>query len=162
SSPWAQWLLFLNYVWPTIYSLPIIRLKERGILGVLCDAAGSHITPTLLALAVFGSASPVTSSSPMAFPLVVSVWACALGIKGILYHQVADRENDVQAAVTTFATAAPPDQIECFLPRYNLWVELPISGVLVLVVFGWCPLAVGSFVIYCAVETLKYKLGFQF
>src|SRR5262249_45499892 len=63
---------------------------------------------------------------------------------------------------TTFATEASPDQIERFLPRYNLLVELPISGVLVLVVFGWCPLAVGSFVIYCAVETLKYKLGFQF
>lgn len=33
-------LLTLNYLWPTIYSVPITRLKEKDLFGVACDALG--------------------------------------------------------------------------------------------------------------------------
>src|SRR5690242_15298492 len=41
----GSWLAF------TLYSLPPIRLKERSGLGVLADACGAHLFPTLLAVA---------------------------------------------------------------------------------------------------------------
>src|ERR1041385_4676598 len=47
-------LLFLysgSWIAFTVYSLPPIRLKERSGLGVLADACGAHLFPTLLAVA---------------------------------------------------------------------------------------------------------------
>ena len=38
----ARIAIAVNFLWPTIYSVPFIRLKERGYLGVLSDAAGSR------------------------------------------------------------------------------------------------------------------------
>src|SRR5438045_3826208 len=44
----GPWLAF------TLYSLPPIRLKARGIAGVLADASGAHLFPhALIAVAVF-------------------------------------------------------------------------------------------------------------
>ena len=54
-------LLALNYLWPTIYSIPMTRLKEKGLFGVVCDAMGSHVTPTLFVLALFATSTPAVS-----------------------------------------------------------------------------------------------------
>jgi 4-hydroxybenzoate polyprenyltransferase len=153
-------LLAFNYLWPTIYSAPTIRLKERQLAGVISDAMGSHITPTLFAIAVFGAASG--EQGRVAFPLLMTLWAAALGIKGILHHQVADRESDMRSGTMTFATTTPPERIRQFLVRFNLWVELPLSAALVLLTYGWCPLAAAAFATYCVVEAAKYRLGFKF
>src|SRR5262249_30190395 len=141
--------------------VPGIRLKERGLWGVVCDAAGSHITPTLFALNVFAAPAAPGLLAAWSAPLLVC-WAVVQGIKGILNHQVADRENDEAAGGVTFATAAPAQRLERFLPRFNLWVELPVSCLLTLSVCGICPLAGVGFLAYCSVELLKFKLGFEF
>ncbi|EHP38506.1 UbiA prenyltransferase [Cupriavidus basilensis OR16] len=160
-SPWGYLLLALNYLWPTIYSVPGIRLKERGLAGVLCDAAGAHLTPTLLVLAVL-SHRIAMSGHLMVFSAAALIWSSTLGIKGILNHQIADRENDRASGTVTLATRAAPGQIERFLPRYNLFVELPVNAAFVFIVSRVCPLAVLGLSIYCLVEALKYRLGFQF
>lgn len=157
----AYLLLLLNYLWPTVYSVPGIRLKERGLWGVLCDAAGSHVTPTLFALALFADPNASGWSGPWTGPVLLVVWSAVQGLKGILNHQVADRENDEKAGVTTFA-AASGQLLEWFLPRFNLWAELPVSCLLVLSVAGHCPAALVALVAYCSVEFVKYLLGFEF
>jgi hypothetical protein len=162
-SVWALSLLALNYLWPTLYSIPATRLKERGLLGVACDALGSHITPTLFVLALFASASPDRSvSGRTTFIVVATLWAGALGLKGILHHQIADRHSDLQAGIATFATRVPVEGIQRFLSRFNLLVELPISALLTAIVAQRCPAAVAAWVIYTGSEAIKYKLGFQF
>lgn len=149
-------LLALNYLWPTIYSAPLTRLKERGLWGVGCDALGSHITPTLFMLALLrGNESPELA-------LLATLWAAALGLKGILHHQIADRENDMQSGIVTFATLSHMQALQRFLARFNLLVELPVSAVFAGAISGWCPLAGIALLVYVAGETLKYKLGFQF
>ena len=152
-------LLALNYLWPTIYSIPVPRLKERGLLGVACDALGSHITPTLFILALFAPAAPggVTVTA-----LVATLWAAALGLKGILHHQILDRDNDIRSGIVTFATKADLATLQRFLSRFNLWAELPVSALLALLVWPWYPLAIPAFVLYVAFEVVKYRLGFQF
>jgi 4-hydroxybenzoate polyprenyltransferase/SAM-dependent methyltransferase len=152
-------LLALNYLWPAIYSIPPARLKERGLFGVTCDALGSHITPTLFILALFATAAPggLTLTA-----LVATLWATVLGLKGILHHQIADRDNDILSGVVTFATQADLATLQRFLTRFNLWVELPVSAFFTLLVFPWCPLAVPAFLLYTGAETVKYQLGFQF
>ncbi|MGB0563767.1 MAG: UbiA family prenyltransferase, partial [Spirulinaceae cyanobacterium] len=46
-------LLGTNYLLPTLYSAPPLRLKERGVLGILSDAAAAHLVPTLFVAATF-------------------------------------------------------------------------------------------------------------
>jgi SAM-dependent methyltransferase len=152
-------LLALNYFWPTIYSIPVPRLKEKGLLGVACDALGSHITPTLFILALFAPAAPGGLSVTA---LVAILWAAVLGLKGILHHQIADRDNDIRSGVVTFATKADVPTLQRFLTGFNLWAELPVSALFALVVCPWFPLALPAFALYLGSEAVKYKLGFQF
>ncbi|MBR0757111.1 UbiA family prenyltransferase [Bradyrhizobium jicamae] len=154
----ALLLLTLNLLWPAIYSLPGIRLKERGLAGLACDALGSHVTPTLLALAVFGTAAGHSA----AFPFVIALWATVLGIKGILHHQIGDRANDLRSGTVTFATRAQPNALIRFLTFFNLYIELPVSAVLAIVTWRFAPLIALVFVVYCAIELIKSYLGFRF
>jgi 4-hydroxybenzoate polyprenyltransferase len=157
-SPLALLLLTLNLLWPAIYSLPGIRLKERGIAGLACDALGSHVTPTLLALAVFGTAAHRST----AFAFVIVLWSAVLGIKGILHHQIGDRANDLRSGTVTFATRAEPTALIRFLTFFNLYVELPVGAVLAIATWSFAPLVALVFAIYCALELIKTRLGFRF
>jgi 4-hydroxybenzoate polyprenyltransferase len=154
-------LLAFNYLLPTIYSIPITRLKEKGLLGVVCDAMGAHVTPTLVAVALFG-ATATPPAGRAAFAALATLWAGVLGLKGILHHQIADRENDNRAGVVTFATRSDHGRLQRFLTGFNLCVELPVSAAFVAVAWHECPLAVAALALYVASETCKYKLGFQF
>jgi 4-hydroxybenzoate polyprenyltransferase/SAM-dependent methyltransferase len=154
-------LLTLNYLWPTIYSIPGTRLKERGLLGVACDALGSHVTPTLFILSLFMPAAPI-SNEIMLTVIVTTLWSTVLGLKGILHHQIADRDSDIQSGVVTFATKESVTTLQRFVVRFNLLVELPTSALFVLLVSPWCPLSIFAFLLYTGSEFTKYRLGFQF
>jgi hypothetical protein len=161
SNAWpARIALAVNYLWPTLYSIPGVRLKERGLLGVLSDAAGSHITPTLFAFADASLFVPGPVNA--AVFTAVLLWATALGIKGILYHMIADRANDEIAGVATFAATFDVSRLSAVLARYNLLLELPVSVFLTVAVAAFLPLAVGALVAYLALECTKYMLGFEF
>jgi hypothetical protein len=149
-------MLALNYLWPTIYSIPGTRLKERGLLGVACDALGSHITPTLFVVALFEPAGP------SGFGVVATVWAGVLGLKGILHHQAADRDNDIRSGTITYTTKMPVEVLQRFLTRFNLLVELPVSALLTIIVAASCPFAIFAFTLYTASEAIKHQLGFRF
>lgn len=156
-------ILALNYLWPTLYSIPVTRLKERGLFGVASDALGSHITPTLFVLALFAPSGPVGLwTGQTRVSLVAIIWAGSLGLKGILHHQIADRDNDIHSGIVTFATKISVAFLQRFLTIFNLLIELPVSALFSAMVFSWCPLAILAFVIYTGSETIKYKLGFQF
>lgn len=156
----ARIALAVNFLWPTLYSIPGVRLKERGVLGVLSDAAGSHITPTVFAFAVASVFAPGPANA-VVFTVLLA-WATALGVKGILYHMIADRANDELAGVETFAASLDARGLSATLTRYNLLVELPLSVAVVAVVAWFMPLAVAAFVVYVALESTKYRLGFEF
>jgi 4-hydroxybenzoate polyprenyltransferase len=156
----ARIALALNYLWPTLYSIPGVRLKERGIFGVLSDAAGSHITPTLFAFADVSLFAPAAANAAVLTALLL--WATVLGIKGILYHQIADRANDEVAGVATFAAGFDASALFAVLTRYNLLLELPVSVFLVVVVSAFLPMAAAALIVYLALECTKYALGFEF
>lgn len=111
----AAWLAF------SLYSLPPFRWKTRGILGVFCDASGAHLFPTLVAviLAHRAAGSPVS----MSWMISVGAWALANGIRGILWHQLTDLENDRHAGVRTFAQRHSP----AFTARLGAFVAFPIE-----------------------------------
>jgi hypothetical protein len=95
----ATWLAF------SFYSLPPFRLKKHGAAGVLCDAAGAHLFPALVAVLIACRGAQRAASG--AWVASVAVWALAYGLRGILWHQLTDADNDRAAGVRTFARRHP-------------------------------------------------------
>lgn len=90
----AAWLAF------ALYSLPPFRLKAHGIPGVIADAAGSQALPSLVAAL---AASHALGRAPdLLWCLVVTLWAGAWGVRGIVWHQLLDRAADEASATGTF------------------------------------------------------------
>jgi hypothetical protein len=56
------------------------------------------------------------------------VWALALGLRGILWHQLYDRENDRRGHVATFAAGHKPETIR----RAVAWGIFPVEAVALL------------------------------
>ena len=98
-----------NWVAYTLYSTPPFRLKVRGIWGIAMDAAGAHLLPTLWTATFIAEATghPV----PVVFLWTLGFWASALGVRGILWHQLYDRDNDLRGGVSTFATRSEPEAV---------------------------------------------------
>jgi len=91
----AAWVAF------SLYSLPPVRLKARGFLGLLADASGAHLFPTLLVVSLVHRwrAEPVEA----VWFAAVAVWSLCLGLRGNLWHQLSDLPNDEKTGLRTFA-----------------------------------------------------------
>src|SRR5207237_4830600 len=89
----GSWVVF------SLYSLPPFRLKGRGFAGVLCDASGAHLFPALTAVLI--ASGPGTHDR--AWMAAAAVWAFSYGVRGILWHQLADRDSDALTGMQTFA-----------------------------------------------------------
>lgn len=146
----AAWLAF------SLYSLPPFRWKTRGILGVLCDASGAHLFPTLVAVALtFRDAGrPVN----MAWLLAVGAWAFANGIRGILLHQLVDLDADRHAGVRTFAQRHPP-AVTAWLGTF---VAFPIevaalAAMLWLMRSAWPLAALAGYVLLAALRVYRWR-----
>lgn len=120
----AAWVSF------SLYSLPPFRLKGRGLLGVLSDACGASLFPTLVAVILVyrGAGRPVDES----WIVPTGVWALAYGVRGILWHQLTDRENDRASGVHTFAEKHPAH----LAVRLGTYVAFPLE-VLALAAMCW-------------------------
>jgi 4-hydroxybenzoate polyprenyltransferase len=95
----AAWTAF------TLYSLPPVRLKTRGVAGLAADAAGAHLFPTLVAVLLAFRAAGVPVD-PL-WLAAVGLWAFAHGLRGILWHQLLDSKADEAAGVRTFVQRVP-------------------------------------------------------
>jgi 4-hydroxybenzoate polyprenyltransferase len=92
------WLVgLLIYLLSVGYSAPLLRLKERPVLGPLTIALTQFALPQLLVFVLFEFYSWETVLFIMLFFLT--------GLRGILFHQILDYGNDLQASVRTFVTA---------------------------------------------------------
>ncbi len=91
----AAWAAF------TLYSVRPARLKERGAWGLLADASGAHLFPTLVVVVLVfrRSGAPVDALWFGA----VAAWSLCLGLRGNLWHQLSDVDNDAKAGLLTFA-----------------------------------------------------------
>lgn len=111
----AAWLAF------SLYSLPPFRWKTRGLAGVLCDASGANLFPTLVAVTIAYRAAGHTPEP--AWFISVGAWGFANGLRGILWHQLTDREHDRKAGVRTFAERHPA-RVATFV---GTWIAFPIE-----------------------------------
>lgn len=94
------YLYLLSWLAFALYSLPPFRLKVRGILGVLADASGAHLFSTLFAVILLYHRSRTEVIAP--WIILVALWSFAAGIRGILWHQLEDADNDSKSGLRTF------------------------------------------------------------
>lgn len=80
------------------YYVPFIRLKEKGVWGVIADSLGSHVFPSLF---VFLSLIPLKTILQNEY-VVFLLWLFIFGIRGIINHQYEDLENDIKSNTNTF------------------------------------------------------------
>jgi 4-hydroxybenzoate polyprenyltransferase len=130
------------------YNFKPLRLKERGLVGLFCIAAGEHFLPTLLALSLVAE---VTTPVDPRLVLLLSALSLAFGLRGIIWHQLCDREADRQSGCTTFAAQHDAKlllaagrrivfPIECLMLAGLLWLSqsvLTAWGLLVYGVYEW-------------------------
>jgi 4-hydroxybenzoate polyprenyltransferase len=112
----AAWIAF------SLYSCPPFRLKTRGFWGIAADASGAHLFPTLVAALLCLRATG--GNVERVWLLAVAAWAFACGLRGILWHQLWDLENDRNASVKTFALQHSPGKVV----RLARYIVLPIEA----------------------------------
>ncbi len=151
-------LLVIEYLLPTVYAIPPLRLKELGALGVLCDSLGAHVGPCLFVLSILAHdashPSLVHSHAGVAFASLVSVWALCLGLIGIIIHEFEDRENDLQSGIRTFATGISFAQVRKFANGLYA-VELCAFAGMAALLARVAPLLVAALYVYTLMVTLK-------
>jgi 4-hydroxybenzoate polyprenyltransferase len=111
----GNWLAF------TLYSVPPFRLKTKGLWGVLADTCGGQFLPTLWVATLVAESSGHTLDLFIGLPL--GCWAFALGLRGILSHQLRDHEADAHAGVGTLVMRRGPT----FVSRLVAWVIFPVE-----------------------------------
>ena len=153
---WPDYLSCVFYVMPWIafsmYSFKPVRLKNRGILGVLADAGGAHIfTSLLMASYMYFRVNEQVNSL---WVCLIAVWATCYGIRGILWHQFHDRENDIRANIETFATKRDPAHFkEAEIIIFSI-ETISIIGILLFLnnIFVYI-----AFVLYLILVWIRYK-----
>jgi 4-hydroxybenzoate polyprenyltransferase len=144
----ASWTAF------TLYSLSPIRLKNRGGWGVMADASGAHLFPTLLAIAL------VYRWSLKPFDAVwfasAGVWSLSFGIRGIIWHQLNDLRYDEKINLRTFART----HSIAWLQRLGNFIVFP-TELAALVVMLWrtrCVIAVTLLGFYALLNFLRKRI----
>jgi 4-hydroxybenzoate polyprenyltransferase len=151
-TPMLVGLFVVNCLLPTLYSLPPIRLKERGISSVLADAFGSHVIPTLF---VGMSLQEVASGDPtLEYRLILAAtcWAFFVGVRGILVHQVVDQSNDRAANVVTYGARLGGEAVRSLLVKVLLPFEGLTLGIFLYFLLPFSVVLAAAVVVYAAGE----------
>jgi 4-hydroxybenzoate polyprenyltransferase len=129
----ASLVLLTAYIVATAYSVPPVRLKERMLAGVIADAAGAHGLPALFVVLIVMPA-PTDFHSRIPVQMVAAVtWAFCFGLRGIIIHQLQDRESDMKSGTLTLVTCAGMER-----PRwFARWIVFPVE-IIALLAFLAC------------------------
>lgn len=138
-----------------LYSMRPVRLKSRGLAGVLADAAGEQMFPALAAVL----AACHYANRAVGITWIASVGVCALayGLRGIVWHQLADLENDRAADTWTFARRDPRRAA-----RLGTLIVFPLelsalAAMLWQIGSPWPPLFVALYVLYAAHASWRWR-----
>lgn len=136
----------------SLYSFEPIRLKRRGILGVLADASGSHVFTSLLIV----SSTSFFIGQPIDLIWFASVgcWAVIYGMRGILWHQFFDRNNDLKINLNTYATNVDPSAFRN-KERLLFTVELLLLGFILIQIGSLLPFV--FLIMYLGVVYIRHR-----
>lgn len=119
---WGAGLTVIELLLPLAYSVPPLRIKERKWLGIAADALAAHVYPAALGLLTVSHLGVSPISALMS--ACVLTWSAAVGIRGILSHQLHTVERDRQGGLTTVVHEFGHLPLE----RFIAFVLLPIEA----------------------------------
>ncbi len=119
---WGAALTLGVLMLPLAYSVPPLRIKERGWMGVAADALAAHVFPAALAVLTVTHLGPAQPST-LAIGCILA-WSAAAGLRGILSHQLKTADRDVQGGLRTVVHALGRPTVE----RFVLFVLLPVEA----------------------------------
>jgi predicted O-linked N-acetylglucosamine transferase (SPINDLY family)/4-hydroxybenzoate polyprenyltransferase len=130
------------YVLAAAYSLPPLRLKERGAAGLAAAALAQRTLPCVV---VFYALDFWDWTA-----VALCVLSTLTGLRYIVVHQILDASNDARAGLTTFGTAHDARSLSAILTRWLFPFELASLGGTILLM-GWSVPAVWAMALLYAV-----------
>ena len=152
TSPAIWTLLAAEFALFLLYSVPPVRLKERGVLGPVADALYSWTISTAVALLLFAGFAGVHVAWWMSS--LLAAWAFTLGLRHILTHQIEDVGRDEAAGMTTFVRRFGWIRSFRLLERIVLPIELSLLAALLAVAGLAAPLVPAGFAIWTVATVL--------
>lgn len=122
-------LYLMAWISFSLYSIPPVRLKKRAGWGVIADASGAHLFTSLFM--VSGVSFFTGQNINWIWFASVGVWSLCYGLRGILWHQFSDRENDINAGVRTFATLVEPQKFNASATMLIVIELIAFAGMLI-------------------------------
>lgn len=151
---WVSVLLYtLAYVVFSLYSIRPFRFKERGLLGIACDAMGAHLLPALLVTANLIHIMEVEAT--IEWYLAIGCWSLLYGARGILWHQFQDRENDLKSGTKTFATWINP---QTFQPVEVAFFIMELFALLCFLSFIFDGFILAAALLYIGLSLLRLRI----
>lgn len=145
-------ILLLFYLAITIaafYSLPPVRLKERGIFGLIAAAVAQRTLPVAIVFHALGD---------WGWPAVVlCVLSTLIGMRYIIVHQIQDESADLLAHVQTVATTRGIDFLRQLLKQFVFPLELAtlsIALILMTMEFASVGIAAVIYIFWTALQLL--------
>jgi 4-hydroxybenzoate polyprenyltransferase len=84
-----------------LYSVRPVRLKEKFILGAVCDALYAHLLPAVIVFTTV--VKGINQSSVVWLLLLLCLWQLLQGGRNILLHHISDIGNDQKSATNNLA-----------------------------------------------------------
>lgn len=140
---------------PLSYSVPPVRVKERGLLGVFADALAAHVFPAAMALAIVSLQGLRMPS--LYLVLTVMLWSLSTGLRGIVSHQLQSQQSDFNAGLLTIVHRLGFGPVRAFVVR----VILPIEILAYVAIFVQVDVTLFVKIIACVFvvyEYLKFRL----
>jgi hypothetical protein len=139
-SPREMGLYLANVLVFLLYSVPPVRLKCRGVWGVLADACGALVIPALwISVAVSRQ-----GTAPLLLPVGIALvtWTPGCGVRLILTHQADDLSNDLRSGTATPGLLRGREGLERLGRHVALPLEIVSLPVLLWAGGGWLSLVV--------------------
>lgn len=150
-------LYLMAWISFSLYSIPPVRLKKRAGWGLIADASGAHFFTSLFMVA--GTSYYTSQEINWIWFSSVGLWSLTYGLRGILWHQFADRENDLASGTTTFATQVDPNNFRKFSV---VLIAIELTAFFMMLVSYYHILLFISLIIYfIMVFDRKRKFGMQ-
>ncbi len=141
------WLSF------SLYSIPPVRLKNRGFWGVLADAAGSHLFPC--SFIILAMSYHLHHQVDLVWLGSVATWSLVWGFRGILWHQFYDRDRDLEAGVNTYASQLSP---EAFRIHEIILMAIEFLAILLILVIIAQPVTYMFMLVYLVYTLARSRL----
>ena len=116
SAPWvflpknrfSLGLIAIQLLLFALYSISPVRLKERGMAGIITDALYAHSVPVFLAAYTYSLAAGVTFFTPDM--IILFLWQFISGVRNIVLHQADDVDADKKSGSRNFISGLSQPQ----------------------------------------------------